>query len=172
MFTFTDNSAAFISELENVKKPAMLEAIGLKAVAYTKANITAAGRIDTGRMRNSVTHRVIASEDTVYVGSNVEYFKYNELGTGRYAEGGVPGYWVYVAGQDEATRTAHRRTSRKRYTLQQAKQIVAMLNAKFKKEGKPYKAYYTEGMKPTHALQKAVSEHKNVYKQIIKAIGR
>lgn len=166
MFTFTDNSAAFISELENVKKPAMLEAIGLKAVAYTKANITAAGRKKTGRMVNSVTHRVIASEDTVYIGSNVEYFKYNELGTGRYAEGGAPGYWVYVAGQDEATRAAHRRTSRKRYTLQQAKQIVAMMRAK------GLNAFYTDGMKPTHALQKAVSEHKNVYKQIIKITGR
>jgi hypothetical protein len=29
-------------------------------------------------------------------------------------------------------------------------------------------AYYTDGMKPTHALQKAASEHKTQYKKIIK----
>lgn len=166
MFTFIDNSAAFISELENVKKPLMLEAIGIKVEGLTKANITAAGRVDTGRYRNSITHRVIASEDTVYIGSNLEYAIYNELGTGRYTEGGIPGYWVYVAGQDEATRAAHRRTSRKRYTLEQAKRIVAMMRAK------GLNAFYTDGMKPTHALQKAASEHKPLLKRIIKQYGR
>lgn len=166
MFTFINNSAAFISELENVKKPLMLEAIGLEVESATKANITAAGRVDTGQYRNSITHRVIASENTVYVGSNLEHAIYNEVGTGRYAEGGVPGYWVYVKGQDSATRAAHRRTSRKRYTLQQAKRIVAMLRAK------GLEAYYTEGMKPTHALQKAVSNNKRKIKNIIKTYGR
>ena len=166
-WTFTNNSAAVIAALNSQKVPA-LEEIGLRCVAYAKANITAAGRVNTGQYRNSITHRVKPDENAVYIGSNLEHAIYNEVGTGRYAEGGVRGYWVYVTGQDEATRAAHRRTSRKRYTLEQAKKIVAMMNAKFKKEGKPYKAYYTEGMKPTHALQKAASEHNATYKKVMK----
>lgn len=166
-WNFIDNSASVISALNSQLVP-MLEEIGLKAVGFTKSNITAAGRVDTGRYRNSITHRINPNENKVYIGSNLEYAKYNELGTGRFAEGGTAGYWVYVTGQDEATRNAHRRTSRRRYTLDQAKKICTMLNAKFKKEGKPYKAWYTDGMKPTHALQKAISEHKRAYKMSVK----
>lgn len=166
-FDFTDHSGAVIAELGS-KIDIMLNEIGIACVGYAKANITAAGRIDTGQYRNSITYTVRTAENTVYIGSNLEHAIYNEVGTGRYAEGGIPGYWVYVTGQDEATRAAFRTNRRKRYTLQQAKQIVAMMNAKFKKEGKPYKAWYTEGMKPTHALQKAASEHKTQYKKIIK----
>ena len=160
-FDFTDNSAAVIAELES-KKTVMLNEIGIQTVSYTKANITAAGRVDTGQYRNSITYRVKIDENAVYVGSNLEHAIYNEVGTGRYAEGGVPGYWVYVAGQDEATRAAHRRTSRKRYTLEQAKRIVAIMRAK------GLDAYYTDGMKSTHALQKAASEHNPAYKKTIK----
>lgn len=167
MFTFTDNSPLIITELRN-KLNNILTEWGIECVTYAKANITAAGRVDTGQYRNSITFRVKPEENAVYVGSNLEHAIYNELGTGRFAEGGIPGYWVYVTGQDEATRAAHRRTSRRRYTLEQAKRICAMLNAKFKKEGKPYKAYYTDGMKPTHALQKAASEHDSTYKRTMK----
>lgn len=77
---------------------AALEAIGLQAEGYAKANITAAGRVDTGELRNSVTHQVEESEQAVYIGSNLEYAIYNEVGTGIYAEGGGgrKDPWVYV----------------------------------------------------------------------------
>lgn len=160
-FNVVDNSPAVIAELRS-KMNIVLNEIGIQCVSYTKANITAAGRVDTGQYRNSITYRVKESENTVYIGSNLEHALYNEVGTGKYAEGGIPGYWVYVAGQDEATRAAHRTNRHKRYTLEQAKKIVAMMRAK------GLNAYYTDGMKPTHALQKAASEHKPQYKKIIK----
>ena len=77
---------------------AALEAIGLQAEGYAKANITAAGRVDTGELRNSVTHQVEESEQAVYIGSNLEYAIYNEVGTGIYAKGGGgrKDPWVYV----------------------------------------------------------------------------
>lgn len=162
-FIFTDNSGAAVTELES-KLGAMLEEIGLKTVSYAKANISAAGRVDTGQYRNSITHRVRADEKAVYVGSNLMTAVYNELGTGKFASNGSgrPGWWVYVAGQDAASRAAHRSATRKIYTYEQAKRIVAMLQAK------GLDAHMTQGMKPIHALQKAASEHNQAYKNIIK----
>jgi phage gpG-like protein len=53
-------------------------------------------RVDTGRLRNSVTHTVVQNE--VYIGSNVKYAAYHELGTGIYASqpGGRQTPWTYV----------------------------------------------------------------------------
>ena len=67
---------------------AALEAIGIQCESHAKANITESGRVDTGAMRNSVTHQVVESENAVYIGSDLEYALYNEVGTGIYAEGG------------------------------------------------------------------------------------
>lgn len=58
-----------------------LEEIGLAAEGYAKR----ACPVDTGNLRNSITHAVASSEDAVYVGTNVEYAPYVELGT-RYAQ--------------------------------------------------------------------------------------
>lgn len=58
-----------------------LEACGLQATAYSQQNITAAGRVDTGVMRNSMTHLVQGHD--CYVGTNIEYAKYQEAGTSR-----------------------------------------------------------------------------------------
>lgn len=67
-----------------------LETIGLVAERYAKEICV----VDTGRLRNSISHQV--DENTVYVGTNVEYAPYIEFGTGIYAESGgrtVP--WSY-----------------------------------------------------------------------------
>ena len=53
------------------KLEAALEAIGIQAESHAKSNITKAGRVDTGNLRNSVTHTV--KEDTVYIGTSSEY---------------------------------------------------------------------------------------------------
>lgn len=58
-----------------------LEEIGLAAEGYAKR----ACPVDTGNLRNSITHAVEGSEDAVYVGTNVEYAPYVELGTRRRA---------------------------------------------------------------------------------------
>lgn len=50
----------------------------------------------TGRLKNSITHTL--GDGEVYIGTNVEYAPYVELGTGKYYPGGRPTPWVY---QDE-----------------------------------------------------------------------
>lgn len=76
-----NNIAEALSELEQ-KEAKALEAIGLKAEGYAKALCP----VDTGNLRNSITHQVSLSEDGVYIGTNVEYAPYVELGTVRKAE--------------------------------------------------------------------------------------
>jgi len=56
-----------------------LEAIGQEAEGYAKMDCP----VDTGRLRNSIAHKVVttSTENSVYVGSNVEYavhVEYNE----------------------------------------------------------------------------------------------
>ena len=59
-----------------------LEKIGLAAEGYAKK----LAPVDTGRLRNSVTHAVVDGEQAVYIGTNVEYARYVELGTSRHKE--------------------------------------------------------------------------------------
>lgn len=56
-----------------------LEAIGIQAEGYAKDLCP----VDTGRLRNSITHTVDNGEKAVYIGTNVEYGPYVELGTSR-----------------------------------------------------------------------------------------
>lgn len=63
-----------------------LDAIGMSAEGHAKASIQKEDRIDTGRLLNSITHKV--KDDTVYVGTNVEYALWHEVGTGVYASDG------------------------------------------------------------------------------------
>lgn len=49
----------------------------------------------TGNLKNSITHKVDPAEKTAYVGTDVEYGPYVELGTGRYYEGGRQDPWKY-----------------------------------------------------------------------------
>ena len=59
-------------------KTQALEIIGGMAESYAKA----ACPVDTGRLRNSITHQQY-SEDTEVIGTNVEYAPYVELGTSK-----------------------------------------------------------------------------------------
>lgn len=95
----TDNSEAFKHAMGQQLETA-LEAIGQVAEGYAVANITEFPRVDTGRLRGSISHQV--HEDTAYIGTNVEYAKYVELGTGPYAEGGrqdVPWFYKDASGK-------------------------------------------------------------------------
>lgn len=67
-----DNSAEVKQAFEDAIARA-LEKCGLTAEAYAKENITKNGSVDTGNLRNSITHRVDAGEKAVYIGTNVEY---------------------------------------------------------------------------------------------------
>lgn len=56
-----------------------LAMIGLKAEGNAKAICP----VDTGRLRNSITNAMDTEENAVYIGTNVEYGPYVELGTSR-----------------------------------------------------------------------------------------
>ena len=73
---YKDNSQQILSALEKGIKNG-LEAIGLTAETYAKK----ATPVDTGRLRNSISHET--DKEAVYIGTNVEYAPYVELGTSR-----------------------------------------------------------------------------------------
>lgn len=77
----TDNSGEILKALEE-KKKAALTGIGIQAEGFAKRSTP----VDTGRLRNSITHAVRG--DDVYIGTNVEYGIWLELGTGIYASDG------------------------------------------------------------------------------------
>ena len=70
-----------------------LEKVGLVAEGYAKKLCP----VNTGNLRNSITHVVDEQEPAAIIGTNNEYAAYVELGTGIYAEGGGgrPTPWVY-----------------------------------------------------------------------------
>lgn len=71
-----DHTPELLSALSD-KIEVALEECGLVAEGYAKR----LSPVDTGRLRNSITHTV--NEDTAYIGTNVEYAPYVELGTSR-----------------------------------------------------------------------------------------
>lgn len=72
-----ENNAKQISGMFTPAIAKALEEIGLLAEGYAKKECP----VDTGRLRNSITHAVVSRERSVYVGTNVEYGPYVELGT-------------------------------------------------------------------------------------------
>lgn len=51
--------------------------------------------VDSSHLQQSITHIVDPQEKTAYIGTNVDYAPYVELGTGRYYPGGRPTPWSY-----------------------------------------------------------------------------
>ena len=72
-YTFKDNTADVLAALEMAKKRG-LEAIGLTAEGHAKNETP----VDTGRLRNSINHAT--DDEAAYIGTNVEYAPYVELG--------------------------------------------------------------------------------------------
>lgn len=92
-----NNTDAFKEEMAR-KVHVVLEAIGDHIEGEAQEELqNDPRRIDTGNLRNSITHVVQDDEDAVYIGTNIEYGVYVHEGTGIYAEGGggrtTP--WVY-----------------------------------------------------------------------------
>ena len=73
-YSYKDNTQEVLSALEKAKKRG-LEAIGLVAEGHAK-KITP---VDTGRLRNSISHAT--DDEAAYIGTNVEYAPYVELGS-------------------------------------------------------------------------------------------
>ena len=72
-YTYTDNTDEVLSALEKAKQRG-LEAIGLTAEGHAKKETP----VDTGRLRNSISHSTDGEAE--YIGTNVEYAPYVELG--------------------------------------------------------------------------------------------
>lgn len=86
----TDNSGKVKEELEAAVLRA-LEKCGLTAEGYAKQLCP----VDTGNLRNSITHQVDEQEQSAIIGTPSEYAVYVEFGTGKYVPGGRPTPWVY-----------------------------------------------------------------------------
>ena len=89
---FTDNSKKVLEAMQQTAVRA-LEKCGLVAEDYAKKLCP----VDTGNLRNSITHVVDEQEPAAIIGTDSEYSAYVELGTGIYSEsgGGRPTPWVY-----------------------------------------------------------------------------
>lgn len=89
-FIIKDNSNLVLEELER-RIPIVMEALGLEAEgnAITEVNRLvydtpeSPSYIRTGRLKNSISHAV--DDRDVYIGTNLEYASYVELGTSRMA---------------------------------------------------------------------------------------
>ena len=89
---FDDNSAEVLGALQKATIRG-LEACGAKAESYAKQELskpkahkdgTVRPNVITGRLRNSISHTLgsnVGSNIKVYIGSNVSYAPYVELGT-------------------------------------------------------------------------------------------
>lgn len=156
----TDMTEELIEQFKE-NKAAALEAVGQQIETYAKNNIREAGRIDTGRLRNSITHVTsthqgesirfktekdgtvlvdravtisINDDDKVVVGSAVQYAPYHEYGTGIYASGGRKTPWKY--------RIRDRKTGQ-------------------------WTSAWTRGLKPVRFLKNAVEQHKDTLRSIV-----
>lgn len=72
-----DNTKQVLADTQKHKERALIKC-GAAWESYAKQGAP----VDTGRLRNSLTHEM-EGEDTVDIGSNVEYAIYQELGTSR-----------------------------------------------------------------------------------------
>lgn len=143
--TLTDNTDLIRRATDEAIQRA-LERVGLFVEGEAKLELQKdPPRIDTGALRNSITHTV--KNRTVIVGSNLSYSVYVHEGTGKYNSSGSTGdkYWVFVLnGNRQGT------GSGKRYTYQEARRIVAILKSK------GLDAHMTNGMKPNRFLRNAI----------------
>ena len=72
-YFYKDNTEQVLSAMEKAIERG-LEAIGLTAEGHAKKETP----VDTGRLRNSISHAV--DDTAAYIGTNVEYAPYVELG--------------------------------------------------------------------------------------------
>ena len=98
--TFNDHSDELLEAFDEACLRA-LERCGLQAEGYAKDLVP----VNTGALRNSISHKVDSGEPAAYIGTNQEYAPYVEFGTGRYSTtgGGTPkDHWVYMGDDGKA----------------------------------------------------------------------
>ena len=72
-----ENNAAQVEAALNSAVAKALTMIGQQAEGYAKMMCP----VDTSRLKNSITNQIDMQENSVYIGTNVEYAPYVELGT-------------------------------------------------------------------------------------------
>ena len=109
-YRIEDHTAEFLREIVDAKTRA-LERVGFQAEGYAQdlapSSIESGGSFHIPNLRQSITHKVVG--DDVYIGTNIEYGAYVELGTGKYYPGGRPTPWVYKDDEGEWHYTAGQR---------------------------------------------------------------
>lgn len=154
-----NHSRKTLSEWKNTKESSLME-IGMFLSSQAKLEIeNAPRRVDTGRLRNSLTYR-ITPEGELLIGSDVFYAIYVHEGTGIYGKNATQGgktWWVYVKGSASSGGVA----KGKRYSKYQAYQVMQYLKSK------GLDAYMTQGMKPNRFLVNAVTKNKETIKTAI-----
>ena len=150
--TLEDHSDEVLEALESACQRA-LEKCGLVGEGYAKKLCP----VDTGNLRNSITHTVSDGEKAAYIGTNSEYAVYIECGTGVHSPAKISGYWVYVVGNENYKS----KNPGKRYTYEKAKQIVAILRSQ------GLDAHMTDGRRATPYIKPAVADHIAQYNRII-----
>lgn len=77
-----DNTDAVLKELDTAISRS-LEEVGILAEGHSVGYITEHHIVDTGRLRNSVTHAIDEDDKVAIIGTNVEYAPYVHNGTRR-----------------------------------------------------------------------------------------
>ena len=77
-YTYKENTDEVLAAFKRAKKRG-LEVIGLTAEGHAKKNLYPGHGLDTGRLRNSISHAT--DDEAAYIGTNVEYAPYVELGS-------------------------------------------------------------------------------------------
>ena len=127
-FKFTDNTQKILEEFERKERKfaeqagSFLEAQAKKNIAeFTYDGKNRPGYVDTGLARKTITHTYTVSENetVIYVGNNVKYMIWLEIGSGIYASDGKgrKSPWYYT---DRKGNTYQTRGIRPSHSLQRA----------------------------------------------------
>ena len=136
--TIRDNSGEVLEALELAKHRG-LEAIGLSAEGHAKKTITAAGAVDTGRLRNSITYAVAGYS------THVQSYRRDNVANG--------------------TSKKHKRYEYGGGAMEGEKDSAVFIGTNV--EYAPYVENGARGRKPVHFLQSAASGHGEEYKRLM-----
>lgn len=162
---FEDNRVAVKSAMEEKAIAWLHEAAG-EVVSQTQRNLSKEKGRWHSEQKEQWQYRVDESDLEAVVGNPMERALWTEFGTGSFADGGKgrKGWWVYVKDENGSETTTS--SSTKSYTLEEAKQIMAMLKA----DG--LDAHITRGQQPKRPFETAYKKLKpNLIKMAEKLFG-
>ena len=155
---FEDFSVQVIASLNDACIQALKEVAG-EVEAQTKRNMPPGQWY--AQIKNAWKYDVNESKGEATIGNPLEQSLWVEFGTGEFAKNGDgrKGYWVYVTDSSGGVSKNYSYKGGKSYTLQEAKQIVAMM----REDG--LDAHYTKGQTPKRPLENAFTKMKPTIKK-------